>query len=75
MSRRARDLLIGVALTAVTFAGMAWQAGATARGVGSLFIRSYERGERVHLAMLSRGYTGTLPRLSAPDHADHQESR
>jgi cobalt/nickel transport system permease protein len=28
---------------------------------GSLFIRSYERGERVHLAMLSRGYAGTLP--------------
>lgn len=28
---------------------------------GALFIRSYERGERVHLAMLSRGYTGTLP--------------
>ncbi|MEJ7770265.1 MAG: cobalt ECF transporter T component CbiQ [Geodermatophilaceae bacterium] len=30
---------------------------------GSLFIRSYERGERVHLAMLSRGYTGRLPVL------------
>ncbi|MDK3257739.1 cobalt ECF transporter T component CbiQ [Blastococcus capsensis] len=28
---------------------------------GALFIRSYERGERVHLAMLSRGYTGRLP--------------
>lgn len=28
---------------------------------GALFIRSYERGERVYLAMLSRGYTGTLP--------------
>ncbi|HEX2072554.1 MAG TPA: cobalt ECF transporter T component CbiQ [Geodermatophilus sp.] len=28
---------------------------------GSLFVRSYERGERVHLAMLSRGYTGRLP--------------
>lgn len=28
---------------------------------GSLFIRSYERGERVHLAMLSRGYDGRLP--------------
>lgn len=26
-----------------------------------LFIRSYERGERVHLAMVSRGYTGTMP--------------
>ena len=33
-----------------------------ARSLGALFIRSYERGERVHLAMLSRGYTGTLPR-------------
>lgn len=38
-----------------------WQAGATARGIGSLFVRSYERGERVHLAMLSRGWTGTMP--------------
>jgi cobalt/nickel transport system permease protein len=35
---------------------------ALARALGALFIRSYERGERVHLAMLSRGYTGTLPR-------------
>lgn len=32
-----------------------------ARSLGALFIRSYERGERVHLAMLSRGYTGRLP--------------
>ena len=29
-----------------------------ARSAGALFIRSYERGERVHLAMLSRGYDG-----------------
>jgi len=29
--------------------------------LGALFIRSYERGERIHLAMLSRGYTGKLP--------------
>ncbi|MCR2811559.1 cobalt ECF transporter T component CbiQ [Microbacterium sp. zg.Y1090] len=27
-----------------------------ARGVGALFTRSHGRGERVHLAMLSRGY-------------------
>jgi cobalt/nickel transport system permease protein len=33
-----------------------------ARSMGALFIRSYERGERVHLAMLSRGYTGRMPR-------------
>jgi cobalt/nickel transport system permease protein len=32
-----------------------------ARSLGALFIRSYERGERVHLAMLSRGYDGSLP--------------
>ena len=36
---------------------------ALARALGALFIRSYERGERVHLAMLSRGYTGELPEL------------
>ena len=30
----------------------------------ALFIRSYERGERVHLAMLSRGFTGALPKIS-----------
>lgn len=32
-----------------------------ARSVGALFIRSFERGERVHLAMVSRGYTGRMP--------------
>jgi cobalt/nickel transport system permease protein len=35
---------------------------AMARSLGALFVRSYERGERVHLAMLSRGYDGRLPR-------------
>ncbi len=34
---------------------------ALARTLGALFIRSYERGERVHLAMISRGYA-TRPR-------------
>lgn len=32
-----------------------------ARSLGALFVRAYERGERVHLAMLSRGYAGALP--------------
>jgi cobalt/nickel transport system permease protein len=35
-----------------------------ARSLGALFIRSYERGERVHLAMLARGYDGTMPDLT-----------
>ncbi|WP_406030369.1 cobalt ECF transporter T component CbiQ [Nocardioides sp. NBC_00163] len=34
-----------------------------ARSVGALFIRSFERGERVHLAMVSRGYTGRMPTM------------
>jgi cobalt/nickel transport system permease protein len=34
-----------------------------AQGAGAFFVRSYERGERVHLDMLSRGYTGQLPGL------------
>jgi len=37
------------------------QAGPIATSAGSLFVRSYERGERVHRAMLSRGYTGAMP--------------
>lgn len=28
---------------------------------GAVFIRSYERGERVHQAMLARGFTGDMP--------------
>lgn len=34
----------------------AWPA--LASTAGSLFVRSYERGERVHLAMLARGFDG-----------------
>lgn len=32
---------------------------------GNLFIRAYERGERIHAAMLSRGFDGTLPASDA----------
>jgi cobalt/nickel transport system permease protein len=38
-----------------------WQARAVAQSTGALFVRSYERGERVYLAMESRGYTGSMP--------------
>ena len=40
-----------------------WQARALASSAGTLFLRSYERGERVYLAMVSRGYTGVMPAL------------
>jgi cobalt/nickel transport system permease protein len=39
---------------------------------GSLFIRSYERGERIHQAMLARGYQG-LPPTTASDQLQWQD--
>lgn len=40
-----------------------WHVRAVASIAGSLFIRSFERGERVYVSMLSRGYTGSMPAL------------
>ncbi len=37
---------------------MAWRAKVTGAMVGSLFIRSYERSERIYAAMLARGFEG-----------------
>jgi cobalt/nickel transport system permease protein len=34
------------------------------RAMGTMFIRTYERGERVYLAMESRGYAGEMPASS-----------
>jgi cobalt/nickel transport system permease protein len=33
--------------------------------MGALFIRSYDRGDRIYQAMLARGYSGTLPTTTA----------
>ena len=38
-----------------------WQAAVVGRMIGTLFLRSYERGERVYLAMLARGFDGRMP--------------
>ncbi len=38
-----------------------WQARPIAASAGTMFVRTYERGERIHGAMLARGYTGQLP--------------
>lgn len=43
----------------------AGQVAALGRMVTALFLRSYDRGERVYLAMLARGYQGAMPRLTA----------
>jgi len=38
-----------------------WQARAVGRSAGALAVRAFARGERVHVAMLARGYDGALP--------------
>ncbi len=43
-----------------------WQSRAIAATAGTLFVRSFERGERVHVAMLSRGYVGHMPDFAPP---------
>jgi cobalt/nickel transport system permease protein len=40
------------------------QAKPYAQSAGSIFVRSYERGERVYLAMASRGYDGHMPSVA-----------
>lgn len=37
-----------------------WQAKVIGQMIGSLFLRCYERGERVYVAMTSRGFTGEI---------------
>ncbi len=42
-----------------------WQTKIIGHMIGTLFLRSFHRGERVYLAMLSRGYHGTMPETTA----------
>lgn len=41
-----------------------WRIQVLGRMIGTLFIRSYERSERIYVAMLSRGYTGQARALA-----------
>jgi cobalt/nickel transport system permease protein len=43
-----------------------WQARGVAATAGTLFVRTFERGERVHRCMVARGYAGRLPPSSGP---------
>jgi cobalt/nickel transport system permease protein len=45
-------------------AGWLWQTASTGPLIATLFLRSLERGERVHLAMRSRLYDGSMPRTA-----------
>ena len=43
-----------------------WRASVTGSMVGSLFLRSYERSERIYGAMQARGFDGQLRYLPGP---------
>ncbi len=46
--------------------GLRWRARVAGGMIGNLFLRSYERSERVYAAMLARGYAGQVRTLSPP---------
>jgi len=43
---------------------LVWQARTLGNMIGTLFLRSYERGERVYQAMLARGFDGEMRTLN-----------
>ena len=50
-----------------------WNSKVIGQMIGTLFLRSYERGERIYMAMVSRGFDGTvhdgqLTKLRRDDH-------
>jgi cobalt/nickel transport system permease protein len=63
---RARAARSGQSDLANTKAGgnLAWRARVTGGMAGNLFLRGFERSDRIYTAMLSRGYDGEVRTLS-----------
>ena len=59
-SMRARDARSGGMANSRSGGSVAWRARTLGNMIGGLFIRSYERAERVYAAMQSRGYDGSI---------------
>jgi cobalt/nickel transport system permease protein len=57
---RAREARSAAAAGVRSGGSVAWRARVAGNMAGQLFLRSYERSDRVYNAMLSRGYTGHL---------------
>jgi cobalt/nickel transport system permease protein len=57
---RAREARSAAAPGSRSGGSVAWRAGVAGNMAGQLFLRSYERSDRVYNAMLARGYTGRL---------------
>lgn len=59
-AREARSAASPAAAGARSGGNVAWRARVAGHMAGQLFLRSYERSDRVYNAMLARGYTGHL---------------
>ncbi len=46
---------------------ISWRARVTGGMAGSLFLRAFERSDRIYMAMVSRGYDGEVHSLPLPD--------
>lgn len=57
---RARQARSAAAVGIRSGGGVAWRAQIAGHMAGQLFLRSYERSDRIYNAMLSRGYKGEL---------------
>ena len=71
---RARDARSGSSAEGHAGGTLRWRARVTGSMLGTLFLRTYERSERIYQAMLARGYDGQVrvldaPRLTAPQAA------
>jgi len=64
---RARDSRSGALDPARRVGGsIAWRARAAGGMAGNLFMRSFERGDRIYDAMAARGYDGEVRSMSHP---------
>ena len=63
---RARAARSAAASEGIAGGSLTWRARTAGGMVGNLFLRSYERSERVYDAMSSRGYAGEIRTLTPP---------
>jgi cobalt/nickel transport system permease protein len=61
---RARQARSAAADSQASGGTLPWRARVAGNMAGQLFLRSYERSDRIYNAMLARGYTGTLLTLN-----------
>ncbi|MDX1408753.1 MAG: cobalt ECF transporter T component CbiQ [Saprospiraceae bacterium] len=61
---RAREARSAAAPGVRSGGSVVWRAGVAGHMAGQLFLRSYERSDRVYNAMLARGYSGHLQTMS-----------